>query len=237
MIFSKESFTQNMGIGTENPDASAILDISDTTKGVLVPRMTSSQRLSIVSPANGLLVFDITQDCILYYSQSIVSWVSLCNLVGPTGPTGPGGGPIGPTGPTGVTGATGAISGSCCGFRTKINSFSTIGVDIPFNNFGFDDGGNYNYSTGRYTCPSSGVYNFNGVINISCNIFAAPISVSIYVNGSIVQGLFNANGGYSAQSGYSVTLTLNAGDLVSLRISSNNGCSISNTVFSGYKVY
>jgi hypothetical protein len=45
------------GIGTSSPDASAKLDISSTTKGLLTPRMTSTQRAAISSPANGLLIY------------------------------------------------------------------------------------------------------------------------------------------------------------------------------------
>ncbi len=55
------------------PDASAILDVSSTTKGVLFPRMTTSQRLAISSPATGLLVFDETENHYYYYDGS--AWV------------------------------------------------------------------------------------------------------------------------------------------------------------------
>ena len=53
---------QSVSVNTDGslPNASAILDIKSTTKGLLAPRMTSLQRTAIVSPANGLLVFDIT---------------------------------------------------------------------------------------------------------------------------------------------------------------------------------
>ena len=46
-----------MGINNENPDASAALDITSTTGGLLVPRMTNAQRLAITPPAAGLQVF------------------------------------------------------------------------------------------------------------------------------------------------------------------------------------
>lgn len=49
--------TGNMGIGTATPDSSAKLDISSTTSGILIPRMTSAQRAAIANPAQGLLVF------------------------------------------------------------------------------------------------------------------------------------------------------------------------------------
>jgi hypothetical protein len=41
------------------PDTSAMLDIQDTTRGVLIPRMTHAQRLLIYQPAKGLLVYQV----------------------------------------------------------------------------------------------------------------------------------------------------------------------------------
>jgi hypothetical protein len=52
------SHSQNVGIGTASPNASAALHISSTTRGFLPPRMTSAQRTAIVSPLNGLIVYD-----------------------------------------------------------------------------------------------------------------------------------------------------------------------------------
>jgi len=48
--------TDTIGIGTAVPDASSILDLSSTTKGALIPRMTAAQRGAISTPAEGLLV-------------------------------------------------------------------------------------------------------------------------------------------------------------------------------------
>ncbi len=39
-----------MGIGTNTPDASSVLDISANDKGVLVPRLTTQQRQNIPNP-------------------------------------------------------------------------------------------------------------------------------------------------------------------------------------------
>ena len=57
------------GIGTTTPDASAKLDITSTTKGLLVPRMTSTQKAAISLPANGLLVYQ-TDGVIGFYVNS-----------------------------------------------------------------------------------------------------------------------------------------------------------------------
>ncbi len=47
-----------IGIGTKTPDDSSILDIDSKSKGLLLPRMRTSERDRIVSPANGLLLFN-----------------------------------------------------------------------------------------------------------------------------------------------------------------------------------
>ena len=52
-------------------DESAMLDIQSTTKGMLVPRMTTGQRNSISSPANGLLVYDTDTKSFWFRKSSI----------------------------------------------------------------------------------------------------------------------------------------------------------------------
>ena len=55
------------GIGTLTPDASSLLDVTSTTKGVLVPRMTKTQRDAIASPATGLLIYQTNTTPGFYY--------------------------------------------------------------------------------------------------------------------------------------------------------------------------
>lgn len=69
-----------VGIGTTAPHASAILDLSTTNKGFLAPRMTSSQRNAIPSPANGLLVYQTDGTPGFYYFDGI--WKSVTNASG-----------------------------------------------------------------------------------------------------------------------------------------------------------
>jgi hypothetical protein len=51
----------NVGIGTNNPASSAILDISSTSQGLLVPRMSRTSRDAISSPATGLLIYQTNE--------------------------------------------------------------------------------------------------------------------------------------------------------------------------------
>jgi len=55
--------------GTE-PDPSAMLDVLSTSRGFLTPRMTTAQRTAITSPADGLLVYDLTTASFWYYKNS-----------------------------------------------------------------------------------------------------------------------------------------------------------------------
>ena len=48
-----------VGIGTTTPNQSSALDITDSTKGLLIPRMTIVKRNAIISPAVGLMVYQI----------------------------------------------------------------------------------------------------------------------------------------------------------------------------------
>ncbi|MEO1629069.1 MAG: hypothetical protein AAFV25_28245, partial [Bacteroidota bacterium] len=53
-----------------SPDSTAILDIASTSKGLLIPRMTTANRTTIQSPASGLLVYDIDSGSFWYYENS-----------------------------------------------------------------------------------------------------------------------------------------------------------------------
>lgn len=66
-----------VGIGTDSPLDSSILDVTSTEEGVLLPRMTSVQRNAIASPANGLTVFDTDEQTYYFYNLSESQWEQL----------------------------------------------------------------------------------------------------------------------------------------------------------------
>ena len=57
-------FSQSVGIGTTTPDASAMLEVKSTSKGLLIPRLTGTG--SVSNPANGLIIYNTSTNEIMY---------------------------------------------------------------------------------------------------------------------------------------------------------------------------
>jgi N-acetylneuraminic acid mutarotase len=76
LVLAYNVHAQNVGIGTATPDASAVLDINSTNKGLLLPRMSTAQRNSIVSPAVGLVIFNTDDQCTDIFDGSY--WIKNC---------------------------------------------------------------------------------------------------------------------------------------------------------------
>lgn len=84
-LFFSSSFAQNQGVKISAspglPDSSAILELESSNKGFLLPRMTSTERGQIVSPADGLQIYNTTKDCIEAYFNGV--WLDIrcqCNV-------------------------------------------------------------------------------------------------------------------------------------------------------------
>lgn len=86
LLFSVLAIGSAMGLSAQNvaingtgaaPAASAMLDVSSTTMGALIPRMTSVQRTAIAAPATGLYVYDTTTGSFWYYDGTV--WQEMLN--------------------------------------------------------------------------------------------------------------------------------------------------------------
>jgi hypothetical protein len=77
------SLSAQVGVNATNtpPNPKAILDVSSTDKGMLIPRMTTAQKNALPTPVPvGMMVYDISLNNFSYFNGSI--WI---NVSGPSG--------------------------------------------------------------------------------------------------------------------------------------------------------
>lgn len=74
---------QNVGIGSDSftPDGSAILELRSNTSGILLPRMTESERDEIPDPAEGVMIYQTDASPGFYYYDG-TSWVTFGGVGG-----------------------------------------------------------------------------------------------------------------------------------------------------------
>jgi hypothetical protein len=203
--------------GTFTDIASARLSVNSTTQGFLPPRMTTTEKNAIASPATGLVVFDTTLNGIGVYDST--AWRQLATTTQLNTYLPLAGGTM-----------TGAIIGTTSTFT---NAGSGIGVEITNSSTG--DGLKINHSAGRALNIQSTGANFGIIINNS--IASTSIPFTIQKQGTNVVTMTDAGaltiagalGGTSASFSGDVTigaasqLYLTSGDL---RYNSNAGFGI-----------
>lgn len=126
-----------IGFGTATPHASAILDVSSSSKGFLPPRLATHSEVS--NPAEGLIIFDESDNCLNVYNGS--TWINLCNSAdsGNQGGNGNGG-----SGSTNLP-RNPFMNLDCNGAFTNIASFGLNAYRVPFE---YDNKGHYSFHLG-----------------------------------------------------------------------------------------
>ncbi len=76
--FGNNYFGGSVGIGTPNPNANALLDITSTTKAFIPPRMTTTQKNAIASPIAGMVVYDATLNKLCVYAAA--AWETVISV-------------------------------------------------------------------------------------------------------------------------------------------------------------
>jgi hypothetical protein len=91
LVLNASTLLAQLGIGTNTPDPSALLDLNSDTKGFLPPRMETSLRNLIASPVRGLMIYNTFYNMIEVYSgpPENPSWVGVQGAKGGVGFKGP----------------------------------------------------------------------------------------------------------------------------------------------------
>ncbi|MCF6169399.1 MAG: hypothetical protein L3J66_00290 [Bacteroidales bacterium] len=82
VLFATISTTAQVAINKDGnaPDVSSILDLQSNDSGFLPPRMKTSERNAIVAPADGLVIYNITTECLEFYKGG--AWTQICGSSG-----------------------------------------------------------------------------------------------------------------------------------------------------------
>ena len=217
IVFSSVSFSQNVAINATGaaPVASAMLDITSTTSGLLIPRMSSVQRVAIASPATGLKVYDTTTNTFWWFNGVI--WVEQLGtnngwaLVGNT---------LAGTEKLGSLNAQPVMFFSNNTERMRILATGqvVVGNTIPFAGDVFSSYGQFaingycstaNGVGGYFEGAASGAIGAYGLSNSNTGfgVFARNINATgtgLIVNGNNVAGSYLINGSGAAVTGFSV---------------------------------
>jgi len=207
--------SQNVGIGTILPHASARLDIQSSNKGLLIPRVTTAQRLAVANPASGLLMVDTTVNCLYMFTAD--GWKNM------------GGGKD----------IAFSVKGNAVVVQPNTNYiFKQVSEDYDLGNNFYLDGGFLFANV--FVVPASGIYHFDGAITWTLSGSGGYYAYTeIRVNGSNIVSLYNyAMNNTDITTHAAGNIQLNAGDIVSFgcKHSSAGPASIFGSSFSGHLV-
>lgn len=159
-----------IGISTNAPNASAQMEIVSTSRGFLMPRMTSAQRAAIATPATGLVVYQ-TDGTSGFYFYTGSAWKYIL-----------GAGDVSAISSlNGLTGATQTFATGTSGTDFGISSTGTTHTfNLPTAS-----------ASARGLLSSADWSTFNGKINLSSLSATAPLS---YNSGTGAFSITQANG-------------------------------------------
>jgi hypothetical protein len=157
-LVSLNYFSQGVAINNDgsSPNSSAILDVKSTSKGILIPRMTQSERSAITSPASGLMVYQ-TNGTIGFYFYDGSGWVRLAS-----------GTEASYSGGTGISVSSNVITNTSPDQTVTINGSGSTSVSGTYPNFTISS--TDNNSGGTVTSISAGSGLSGGTITSSGTI-------------------------------------------------------------------
>jgi hypothetical protein len=243
--------TGNLLIGTTTDITSSKLTIDSTTQGVLIPRMTTTQKNAITSPANGLILYDTTLNDLQIYKNG--SWSSYQpNLVSGTNIKTINGTSVLGSGDITISASTSAIDNGKNGFsfftdfydnwyNTTVLNSNTLtlsqgsggSIGLPSNfpqNTSLNQQGIVQYVTNSFT-PTAFVYHVSSGYQLQYQglgggVWNFETSIQIYLASGSTQRYRTIHGFGSVQNGanedYGVFFTYDEGGTANGTIASPN---------------
>ena len=188
-VFSFIASAQSLSINTDGStaNASAMLDVKSTIKGMLIPRMTRSQRDAISSPATGLIIFQNAPDSTGLYYYNGTSWTWMLSNSNTDSLAWRTGGNLGTVDANSFIGTRDNVP-----FNNRVNNQKAGKMDpILFNSF-------YGYQAGNTNSTGSNISIFGSGANVSSssltNSTAIGANTVVSASNSLVLGN-NANVG------------------------------------------
>ncbi len=259
------SRAQNTGVSI-NPDgspahSSAILDVSSTSQGMLIPRLTQSERDAISNPALALQIFNTTSNCFEFFANGI--WqTSVCACSAPAAPVQG----SHAASSSQITWNWQAVPGATAYYYNTVNDFASAtlnGNSLSFTQAGLTCNQSYTlYVWAHNTCGSSAVTTLSSNTGSCCpeasggtithsggytiHTFTASGTFTSYCNQNVELLVVGGGGGGSMGGGgaggliyhsaYAITPTSYTVTIGSGGIGKGNGTNASNggnTVFGG----
>ena len=177
-----------VGIGTTSPNASALLDVYSTTQGLLPPRMTTTQRNAISSPATGLTIYNTSLDELETYDGTTNGWEAVgayaADAAGSNGQV--------------QFNSGGDLGASANLFWDNTNYRLGIGTSTPANALDVNGAASIGYNV---AAPSNGLI-VNGNVGIGTTSPSKNLQVEQDYNGMTGIALVNATSGTNAFTQY-----------------------------------
>ena len=140
--------------------------------------------------------------------------------------------------------------GSLPAFRAELSSATAIAdntyTTIVFDTERFDTGGNYNNTTGVFTAPEAGVYQFNAVLRFDTMASGENVIIVLFVNDQYARYSMFTGTGSTPSAQISESFYMDAGDTARVYAYQNDGAGASNNLlgtastgyvtFSGHKI-
>lgn len=184
---------QSFSINTDGSiaDTSAILDIKSSAKGILIPRMTKTQRNAIFQPANGVLIYQTGPDSVGFHYYSGSSWLWMAT----------------------ASSAAGWLTTGNAGTDTAVNFMGTtdaMPVRLKQNNqwIGQLNKNQKNFFIGT----DAGISNTSGTDNTAFGHHALKFNTSTFANTAVGSfSLQNSTGGFNTAVGAGALLSNTTG--------------------------